>query len=328
MPLVSIIIPIYNVKDYITQCLNSIINQTYRNIEIILIDDGSNDGSERICDEYALNDMRIKAFHLQNGGAAYARNYGLENAHGKYVYTCDSDDYIDCDAITQLVNIAEEKKTDCIIFNSYSFYDNSPVFKGKYIRCGKYSDMSGKDMARQLLINNEYKPGTPLCFYNYSFLKTNNIRFYQGIICEDELFSFFVFLKAKLISYYPYPLYFRRIREGSVMTSSKHSVRKFISCYTVLVQIYNYCISNNLINQKVCQEYLIRMSKSTLYAYRQLTIEGKKSEFEIYDKTKEIIRSNFGFGDYSLILRTYNWYIGLLFSGLKNKIRALIYGTR
>ena len=93
-PLVTIVVPIYNVEKYLTRCVDSIINQTYQNLEIILVDDGSPDNCPRICDEYAKKDHRIKVIHKINAGLGMARNTGIENATGKYICFFDSDDYI------------------------------------------------------------------------------------------------------------------------------------------------------------------------------------------------------------------------------------------
>lgn len=92
--LISIVVPIYNVQDYLERCIQSIISQTYKNIEIILVDDGSNDNSGKICDEYLRKDERIKVIHKENGGLSDARNVGKENAKGTYIAFIDSDDYI------------------------------------------------------------------------------------------------------------------------------------------------------------------------------------------------------------------------------------------
>ncbi len=100
--IISIIVPIYNTRRYIDKCVESIVNQTYKNIEIILVDDGSTDGSDKKCDEWKEKDKRIKVIHKENEGASSARNVGIENAKGKYIAFIDSDDYIDLDIIEAL----------------------------------------------------------------------------------------------------------------------------------------------------------------------------------------------------------------------------------
>ena len=102
--LVSVIVPIYNVELYLERCIKSIINQTYRNLEIILVDDGSPDRCPQICDEWCAKDERVKVIHKDNAGLGMARNTGIEHATGEYVYFVDSDDYIDNDTIEQVLN--------------------------------------------------------------------------------------------------------------------------------------------------------------------------------------------------------------------------------
>lgn len=120
---VSVIIPIYKVEKYLQKCLDSIVNQTYQNLEIILVDDGSPDTCPQICDEYAEKDDRIKVIHKQNEGASIARNFGLDVATGEYVYFLDADDWIDADAIETLVN-ASGGNLDCVGFNFIKEYDD------------------------------------------------------------------------------------------------------------------------------------------------------------------------------------------------------------
>ena len=123
-PMISIIIPVYNVEKYLHKCLGCIINQTYKTFELILVDDGSSDKSGEICDDYALRDSRIRVFHIKNGGAASARNFGLENAVGEWIAFVDSDDYISDDYLEVLASGTEnydqcfvlvgEERRDCV----------------------------------------------------------------------------------------------------------------------------------------------------------------------------------------------------------------------
>jgi len=117
--LISVIIPVYNVEKYLRQCLNSVISQTYRNLEIILIDDGSTDNSWKICDEYAKKDERIKVFHQKNLDLSAARNSGLKIAKWEYIWYVDSDDYIELDMYEKLYNQLEETDSDLVICNRY-----------------------------------------------------------------------------------------------------------------------------------------------------------------------------------------------------------------
>ena len=114
-PLVSIVVPIYNVRNYLQQCLDSVLGQTYQNMEILLIDDGSTDGSNRICDEYEKQDSRVRVFHTENRGLASARNQGMKYANGAYYAFIDSDDWIELHTIATLVKAAQEFDADVVI---------------------------------------------------------------------------------------------------------------------------------------------------------------------------------------------------------------------
>ena len=108
-PIVSVIIPVYNVEQYLKRCIDSVIDQTYRNLEIILVDDGSNDGSGEICDNYAQNDSRIKVIHKSNGGLSDARNAGIDRSTGIYIMFVDSDDWINRECVELLIRSEERR---------------------------------------------------------------------------------------------------------------------------------------------------------------------------------------------------------------------------
>ena len=116
-PLISIIIPVYNVEKYLDKCINSVLMQTYKNIEILLINDGSTDSSGQICESYAKKDSRIKVIHKENGGLSDARNVGIEHSTGSYIMFVDSDDYIDCNMASVLYNLLNSTNSDMAICN-------------------------------------------------------------------------------------------------------------------------------------------------------------------------------------------------------------------
>lgn len=118
-PLVTIIVPVYNTQEYLTRCLDSIVNQSYRHFELLLIDDGSRDDSGRICDDYAAKDSRIKVFHLENGGVSNARNFALDHASGEYIQFLDSDDWISPEATRLFVRTITTSQCDMVISDFY-----------------------------------------------------------------------------------------------------------------------------------------------------------------------------------------------------------------
>ena len=127
--LISIIIPVYNVEQYLSRCVDSVINQTYKNLEIILVDDGSTDNSGKICDEYALKDNRIKVIHKKNGGVSSARNAGLDIAKGDYIGFVDSDDFIEHDMYEYLQNLIIEYDADISICSIEFIIKNKNIYK-------------------------------------------------------------------------------------------------------------------------------------------------------------------------------------------------------
>lgn len=189
-PLVSIIVPVYNVENYLRKCLDSIINQTYQNIEIILVDDGSKDSSGKICDKYAKKDSRIKVIHKGNGGVSSARNNGLSIAKGEWLLFVDADDFLPEDAIGFYVKVVETEDVDMVL--------------GSYVECdeeGSIIKFDQKQFEQQMSILEclrlFYKSDTTL-FQGYiwnrlmrrSIILANNLKFNESVYFkEDGLFA-------------------------------------------------------------------------------------------------------------------------------------------
>jgi len=137
--LISIIVPVHNSQDYLDTCLRSICNQTYNNIEIIIIDDGSSDNSGILCDTYASDDSRIRVIHKKNTGLVAARKTGIENARGEYITFVDSDDYIDLDSYETLMRKLDMRKPDIILYNLVEEYPDHSCEKHNHFREGLYT---------------------------------------------------------------------------------------------------------------------------------------------------------------------------------------------
>lgn len=187
--IVSVIVPVYNTERYLSKCIDSIINQTYRNIEIILVDDGSLDNCGKICDEYAGRDKRIKVMHKKNGGVSSARNCGLDIASGEYVFFVDSDDYVELDAIESFLTM---KKSDLIISKGY-MYDNGKkiaiqnnIEKNKTVSDAKYKEKIFHD-----ILLGKISPGPFAKIYKRNIIEKYNLRFDTDLkIGEDTIFTF------------------------------------------------------------------------------------------------------------------------------------------
>lgn len=217
MDKVSIVVPIYKVEQYLNQCIDSLIKQTYENIEIILVDDGSPDGCPKICDEYKKIDQRIKVIHKKNGGLSDARNVGLESATGIFICFVDSDDYVEKTFIEELINAIKKNKTkisQCgikyvnnngkVLFNKG--YNEDSVFSGiKMIEDQYY----GHDIENVVAWNR---------LYDIKLFK--NIRFPKGKIHEDEYTTYKLFYDQKNVAVIKSNLYNYRQSDNSIMRSS------------------------------------------------------------------------------------------------------------
>ena len=124
MPIISVILPVFNMEKYIDRCVNSVIGQSFSDWELILVDDGSTDGSGNICDEYAKKDSRIRVIHKKNGGVASARQIGTDEAEGKYSIHCDADDWIDSNMLENMYSEAQKEDADIVVSNFYYNYSN------------------------------------------------------------------------------------------------------------------------------------------------------------------------------------------------------------
>ncbi len=212
--LVSIIIPIYNVERYLRDCIESVIKQTYKNLEIILINDGSPDNSGNICDEYANQDARIKVVHKNNGGLSDARNVGLDIAHGAYISFIDSDDVINEDFIRILLSMLYDSDASISMCDYTEFSTIIPKIDSTHkntfeLYTGEY------------MLNNLYnKCWTPrnviACNKLYERSVWDGLRYSVGVLHEDEYIIHELYAKVQSVTYCSAPLYYYRQRESSI----------------------------------------------------------------------------------------------------------------
>lgn len=212
--LVSIIVPVYNTQDYLNNCINSILNQTYKNIEIILIDDGSTDRSAEICDQYAMIDDRVRVIHQKNSGVSNARNNGLEQSKGDYIAFVDSDDTIDKDFIEVLYNGFYESidMTVCafdVVKDQNGWDINNSIYKAEEKK------VLSREEAIETVLYGKLFAGHS---WNKMFRKKvlSNIKFHDNIyVFEDMLFVVEYLLKCNHVLYIEKPLYRYYIRDNS-----------------------------------------------------------------------------------------------------------------
>lgn len=209
----SIIIPVYNTAKYLRQCLNSIVAQSLKEIEIILIDDGSTDGSEKICDEYAEKDNRVRVFHKGNEGLSAARNEGIDVSTAPYIMFVDSDDWVEADFCRVPYLLAKGNNSDLVLFSFNRIYsDGTSRREDPGIQTGGLSEFEA------LRFNIQFTPAVWLGLYHRSLFKT--IRYPDGKLYEEVGVSHRLIHEAKNVFLINKPLYnYRQDREGSITTA-------------------------------------------------------------------------------------------------------------
>ena len=218
-PLISIIVPIYKVEPYLRRCLDSIVNQTYTNLEIILVDDGSPDACPQICDEYATKDNRIVVIHKNNGGLSDARNAGLNISKGDYISFVDSDDWIDKQYVETLLTLIKTENSDIVFGENEPFHTNySTQNKKKQYFVTNYTQLGSLEVLFSKNLVSHTVPWGKL----YKRELFVNVRFPIGRFHEDEFTTYILFSKSSKITYTNACLYFYRQRANSI-TSSAHN---------------------------------------------------------------------------------------------------------
>lgn len=216
---ISVIIPVYNVEKYLRQCIDSVINQTYKNLEIILIDDASPDNCGKICDEYAEKDSRVKVIHKKNGGAASARNEGLKIATGEYLAFVDSDDFLEVEAYERMVAAIEKNDADVVQCAFRDIYKNCTVDRlvqteEQIYRTADYMCKYITDWTCGLIWDKLFKRKL-----------FDGILYETGHLIDDEFFTYQGVMNANKVAYSPIIVYNYRRRGSSVMNNEKASER-------------------------------------------------------------------------------------------------------
>ena len=236
--MISVIVPVYMVENYLTECLDSIINQTYKNIEVLLIDDGSKDNSGMICDRYAEAHKNIKVIHKENGGLSSARNEGLKLARGNFISFIDSDDYLNTDMFSIMMEEQEKYNADVVICGRTYVYGDRQVVRAK----SDVRKVMGSAEAIALMntsILGYYDVAAWDKLYRRELFE--NIEFPIKKLSEDWYTTYKVFDKANVIVYNSKPLYYYRQRENSITHNrtvnwdsmkASYEVMEYVKCKT------------------------------------------------------------------------------------------------
>lgn len=287
MALISIIIPVYNVEKFLNKCIESVINQSYQNLEIVLIDDGSTDNSGKICDHYARRDSRIKVIHNINRGVSAARNIGLGISRGEFVYFVDADDSIHHRAIEILYEKIEETHTDVAVCD-YAYVDK----EGKYIeevenQCNSQQILSGRDFLYNVSVGIGGKNISP---WNKLYKKEifENVKFEIGKRYEDEFIFHKICEKCQSVVLIKDVLYFYTQREDSFMQSGISAVC-VDAIEALILRSISLCSIKESRMQDAC-DYTINMISYNLIKYcntlgfadKQLNLRIRKMKKTVY----------------------------------------------
>lgn len=310
--LVSIVVPVYNVEKYLEKCLISLCRQTYKNIEIIVIDDGSTDRSQEIIKKYMKLDKRIICERQENAGLGAARNTGIKLSKGSYLCFVDSDDWVSEDYVEQFVKTLEEDNTDMVISNiKYVYEDGSERPRTPHI--DYHEVISSKEAIKRLLINKQYRFHAPNKFVKKSIFQDNKIQFAEGKLYEDIFTTYKVILGTEKVSLIPNHTYFYlQSRAGSIM-NAKINKKRFYDLYEALNQIVtNSQIKKMNLEKEIQVIYVLNVISLMNYVYPAINNLSKEeiTEYRKYvlkDKNSDLLKNIFRNNEISAVqkLRVY-----------------------
>ena len=301
---ISIIVPVYNVEKYLSECLESLINQIYKNIEIILINDGSTDSSLKICQKYKKKDNRIKLINKKNEGVSKARNIGVKEATGKYILFVDSDDYLSSNAVETL---SKHKLTDTLLIYGYN-----RIYKNKIIeKCDKELVLDSQlQMKRNIFLNDNIGGFIANKMFEKNVLIENNILFDENLsYCEDLVFVCEYIKYCKKFIYINIPLYNYRMRKSSVSHSflTGKNINIFDAYDLLLKKIDDEIIINNIKYRYI----------ETYYIFKRF-LDKRDVNLSILSDEKNIIRNNCKsiMSKVRILIIKYFYSLGLLYKKL------------
>lgn len=284
---VSIIIPVYNAEKYLSECINSIIYQSYNNLEIILVNDGSTDNSIYICRQYANKDNRIIVIDSDNYGVSYARNIGIERATGKYIVFIDSDDMIEKDYIGILVTEMEEKNLDMVVCGYKDINIVSNVKKNMVIKNDNRRLLTGFFSKDYYIIRN-FLNGPCFKLYRLEFIKKNKIKFPDNVqMAEDQMFNYKYYLYVKKYRFINKPLYLYIHRENISLTKIKNYD-------TFLCDLLNFKLKKEYLEQMNIKERKKILSEwAVLLVNKYVFLDGEDNNYRDFKNRVHQIKKIF-----------------------------------
>lgn len=302
--LISVIVPVYNVKEYLNTCVESILNQSYENLEIILVDDGSTDGSGEICDSYAKTDARVQVLHTKNGGQAAARNRGIDVCKGEYVTFVDSDDDIESDLIQTLYLAQVQSQAELVSCRWKNVYEDGSIERSSGKTQGSMTVNREEALKRML-----YQMDTDVCVWAKLYKRElfQELRFTEGKIYEDFAIMFPLLEQTKQVTFLGYDGYRYLQRSAGTMRQSFH--RKKMALIDYAEEMYQHI---STVYPKLREAAAYRAVRADFNIYLQIPRtaeykeERKKAENCIRKYRKTVLKDkNAGFGTKAPLLCTY-----------------------
>ncbi len=281
--LISVIIPVYKVEKYVEKCIQSVINQTYENLQIILVDDGSPDNCGKICDEYAKKDHRIEVIHKSNGGLSDARNKGLEIAKGEYIGFVDSDDYIEADMYEVLYNLLKQYNADVSICNFYTVSQGKISIKNAENGIKEYNRI---EILKEILLDKNIQSYAWNKLYKKELF--DEIKYPIGKKYEDIGTTFFLLEKCNKVVVTGKSEYYYINRQDSIVNNvTETTITDYIE---LIMQRYDYIEENIKELSSYNKDYLKRILKTAEKDIKSLNEVGdytKKKYEELYNKVQK-----------------------------------------
>lgn len=289
-PLLSVIIPVYNVEDYLREALDSVRNQSYKNVEFIAINDGSTDSSGEILQEYQLEDDRFRVLDQKNAGLSATRNLGFREANGDIIYFFDSDDILIEGTFQNVIHRMLETNSQIVMFGLALINKRGDQIQG--FLSGKRKEIekpiTGKEFIHQVIPSNRYGAVVQKYFIQKSFLEKNNLTFEESYIHEDESFTLEALILADRITSFSEVMIKKRLRENSIM-STKKSVKNVEGWTRAIERVLQFLDKKNIDpkTREVALTRLQQVAHTAIRTYHGLKPPKKKIDHYLSKKTQK-----------------------------------------
>lgn len=287
---VSVVIPVYNVKPYVERCVQSVLRQTYKDIEIILVDDGSTDGSGEICDRFAEDDKRISVVHQENQGLSGARNSGIRMAKGEYIIFLDSDDlWLRDNGLEELVKEAGNKHPDVVVFKHIDIWNsNSHVRSEDYDIDFLNNNTDAHAIFSYLVFSQELRISACFVLVRRQFLIDNDLFFSIGIISEDLFWSLHLWQHVQSVTFVNLDFYGYYHRKNSITTTAGNSFYAY-QCYNRIFNYWKEQCAKGCINASAIRVFLADMWVSRGYSYYRLKEDDRPKALAILKQHTDLL---------------------------------------